>query len=87
MRRQIRLAQQALAKAPGVPVLDQRHRVAEPLTAQSAENQAIIPNDESIIKLMSLATQNIARKWTMPIQNRSAVLNVFSITFDGRVPI
>jgi transposase-like protein len=45
------------------------------------------PNDESILKLIYLAMQNIAKKWTMPIQNWGAVLNVFSIKFMGRIPI
>ncbi|NTV67494.1 MAG: IS256 family transposase [Chlorobaculum sp.] len=45
------------------------------------------PNDESILKLMYLAMQNIAKKWTMPIQNWGAVLNIFSIKFKGRIPI
>jgi transposase-like protein len=45
------------------------------------------PNDESILKLIYLAMQNIAKKWTMPIQNWGAVLNVFSIKFKGRTPI
>jgi len=45
------------------------------------------PNDESILKLIYLAMQNIAKKWTMPIQNWGAVLNVFSIKFMGMIPI
>ena len=45
------------------------------------------PNDESIMKLIYLAMQNIVKKWTMPIQNWGAVLNVFSIKFKERIPI
>jgi putative transposase len=37
------------------------------------------PNDASIMNLMYLAMQNIAKKWTMPIQNWGAVVNQFSI--------
>ncbi|RXK88232.1 IS256 family transposase [Chlorobaculum sp. 24CR] len=45
------------------------------------------PTDESIIKLIYLAMQNIAKKWTMPIQNWGAVINQFSIKFEGRMPL
>jgi len=45
------------------------------------------PTDESIIKLIYLAMQNIAKKWTMPIKNWGAVINQFSIKFEGRVPL
>jgi len=43
------------------------------------------PTDDSIMKLMYLAMQNIAKKWTMPIHNWGAVINQFSIKFEGRV--
>ncbi|UWX58081.1 transposase [Chlorobaculum sp. MV4-Y] len=34
-----------------------------------------------------LAMQNIAKKWTMPLGNRGAVINQFSIKFEGRLPV
>jgi transposase-like protein len=43
------------------------------------------PNDESILKLMYMALQNISKKWTMPIQNWGSVINQLSIKFEGRV--
>ena len=43
------------------------------------------PTDDSIMKLMYLAMQNIAKKWTMPIHNWGSVINQFSIKFKGRV--
>lgn len=45
------------------------------------------PNDESIMKLMYLAMQNIAKKWTMPIRNWGSVINQLSIKFEGRIPL
>lgn len=45
------------------------------------------PNDESIMKLMYLAMQNIAKKCTMPIRNRGSVINQLSIKFEGRFPV
>jgi putative transposase len=45
------------------------------------------PNDESIVKLIYLAMQNIAKKWTMPLQNWGSAINQFSIKFEGRVSL
>jgi putative transposase len=51
------------------------------------KTKGAFPNDESIMKLIYLAMQNIAKKWTMPIQNWGAVINQFSIKFKGRLPV
>ncbi len=45
------------------------------------------PNDEAVLKLLYLALRNIAKKWTMPIQNWKAALNRFAIIYEDRVPI
>jgi putative transposase len=37
-------------------------------------------------KLLYLALQNIAKKWTKPIKNWRKALNQFAIFFEGRVP-
>lgn len=51
------------------------------------KTKGAFPNDESIMKLMYLAMQNIAKKWTMPVRNWAAVINQLSIKFQGRVPL
>jgi len=51
------------------------------------KNRGSFPNDESMIKLMYLALQNISKKWTMPIHNWRSALNQFSIIFEGRMPL
>jgi len=51
------------------------------------KNRGSFPNDESMIKLMYLALQNIAKKWTMPIRNWRSALNQFSIMFEERMPL
>ena len=48
---------------------------------------ALFPSDEAVFKLLYLALRNIAKKWTMPIQNWSQALQHFAITFEGRVPL
>ena len=41
----------------------------------------------SLLKLLYLALQNIARKWTMPIKEWKAALNRFAIIFEDRMPV
>lgn len=45
------------------------------------------PTDEAALKLLYLALQNIARKWTMPIREWKAALNRFAILFEDRMPV
>jgi putative transposase len=50
------------------------------------KNRGSFPNDESKPKLLYLAPNNIAKKWTMPIRDWKAALNRFSILFGDRMP-
>lgn len=49
-------------------------------------NHRIFPSDEAAFKVVYLALQNIAKKWTMPIHNWKSALNCFAIEFAGRLP-
>src|SRR3989440_3310316 len=49
-------------------------------------NHRIFPSDEAVFKVIYLAIQNIAKKWTMPIRNWKPALNCFAIEFAGRLP-
>ncbi len=49
-------------------------------------NHQIFPSDEAVFKVIYLAIQNIAEKWTMPIHNWKPALNCFAIEFAGRFP-
>src|SRR5690606_12275038 len=51
------------------------------------KNRGAFPNDESIMKLMFMALQNVAKKWTRPIRDWTAALNQFVILFGERVPV
>lgn len=51
------------------------------------KNRGSFPNDGAMFKLMYLALQNMAKKWTMPIHNWRSALNQFSIMFEGRMPL
>ncbi|MGY8827491.1 MAG: transposase, partial [Candidatus Latescibacterota bacterium] len=50
------------------------------------KNRGAFPTEQAVFKLMYLALQNIAKKWTMPIRNWKAALNRLAIMFEGRLP-
>lgn len=54
---------------------------------QILKTRRVFPNDEAATKLIYLAMQNIAKRWTKPIQNWKAALNQFAIRFEDRVPL
>jgi putative transposase len=49
------------------------------------KTRGTFPNDESIVKLLYLALQHIAKRWTRPIRDWNAALNQFVILFGARV--
>ena len=49
------------------------------------KNRNSFLNDESALKLMYLALQNIAKKWTMPVREWTLALNQFAIIFGERM--
>jgi len=51
------------------------------------KNRNSFPNDDSAIKLLYMALQNIMKKWTMPIRNWSLAVHQFSIRFGERIPV
>jgi putative transposase len=51
------------------------------------KNRGSFPTDESALKLLYLALQNIMQKWTMPIKEWKAALNRFAILFEDRMPV
>ena len=49
------------------------------------KNRRAFPNDEAATKLLYLALQKIANKWSKPIKDWKAALNQFAIRFEDRV--
>jgi putative transposase len=49
-------------------------------------NHRIFPSDEAVFKVIYLAIQNIAKKWTMPIRDWKPALNRFAVEFAERFP-
>jgi len=50
------------------------------------KNHHAFPTDESALKVIYLAIQNIAKKWTMPIRDWKPALNHFTIEFADLFP-
>lgn len=44
------------------------------------------PTDESVLKVVYLTIQHIAKKWTMPIRDWKPALNSEAIEFCDRFP-
>jgi len=51
------------------------------------KTKGAFPHDESIMKILYLALQNISKKWTMPIRNWPAAMNQFAIKYEERFPL
>jgi transposase-like protein len=52
---------------------------------KATKRRKLFPNDDSAMKVVYLAIQNAAKKWTMPIHNWKGALNRFMIEFGERV--
>jgi putative transposase len=50
------------------------------------KTRASFPSEEAAMKLLYLALEHIAKKWTMPVQDWKAALQRFAILFGDRVP-
>ena len=50
------------------------------------KTRSSFPNQEAAMKLLYMALEHIAKKWTMPVRNWKAALQRFSIMFGDRVP-
>ena len=44
------------------------------------------PNTEAALKLLFLALENVAKKWTMPVRDWKGALQRFAILLGDRVP-
>jgi transposase-like protein len=51
------------------------------------KTRGVFPNDEALVKVLYLALQHVAKKWTRPIRGWKAALNQFVILFGERVPV
>ena len=54
---------------------------------KAINNRRIFPSDRSALKVVYLAIERAAKKWTMPVQDWKQALNRFAIQFGGRLPL
>ena len=52
---------------------------------KAIKNRKIFPTDQSVLKVIYLATEKASAKWTMPIRNWKAAMNRFEIMFPDRI--
>jgi len=51
------------------------------------KNRSIFPNDESLLKLMYLATKDIMKKWVQPKWNWAQTIGQLALIFPDRLPL
>ena len=49
------------------------------------KTKSTFPSDESLLKILYLASQNIMKKWTIRYRNWDSIYNQLPIFFDGRI--
>ncbi|MEG0181788.1 MAG: IS256 family transposase [Peptostreptococcaceae bacterium] len=49
------------------------------------KTKSTFPSDQSLLKMLYLASQNIMKKWTMRYRNWDSIYNQLSIFFDNRI--
>lgn len=57
------------------------HRQFRKLT----KTKGAFPNEDSLMKLLYIGTQQASEKWTMPIQEWGQTITQLSIYFEGRL--
>ena len=50
------------------------------------KKRGAFPNEDSVRKVIWLALERAASRWSRPIKDWPSALNHFSIVFEGRVP-
>ena len=63
-----------------------KNRGVEDLFIACVDGLSGFPEAVEATKLLYLALQNIAKKWTKPIKEWRKTLNQFAILFENRVP-
>ncbi len=53
---------------------------------KATKNRKVFPHDQAAMKVVYLAIDAAAKKWSMPIRNWKGALNRFMIEFPERMP-
>ena len=54
---------------------------------KAINNRRLFPRDRSALKVVYLAIEQAAQKWTMPVKDWKRALNRFALRFEGRLPL
>ena len=49
------------------------------------KNKSVFPTDDSLLKMLYLATQDITKKWTSRQRDLGQMISQFQIYFEGRI--
>jgi putative transposase len=52
---------------------------------KATKGKSIFPSDESLLKMLYLATMEVVRKWTIRVQNWGQILPQLAIHFPDRI--
>jgi hypothetical protein len=52
--------------------------------AESIKTGQRVPSDEAVFKILYPALKNIGKRCTIPIQNRSGMMNQFAVLFGNK---
>ncbi len=76
-----------LAYPPGIRKIIYTTNIIEGLHRQFrkvTKTKAVFPNDDSLRKMLYLASNNITKKWTQRYRDWEMVLNHLAILFENR---
>lgn len=51
------------------------------------KTKGVFPSENSVLKILYLALENVAKKWTMSVRNWKEAMNQFAIRFAERMPL
>ena len=51
------------------------------------KNRSMFPNDEALAKMLFLAINGVARRWTSPVQNWASIISQLAVFFEGRIKL
>ena len=67
-------------------IYDEYYRGIEPSVSSDNKNKPSFSNDDSLRKMLCLASQKIVERWTQRCRNWDIVLSQLTIMFEGRIP-
>jgi putative transposase len=53
---------------------------------KAVKTKGSFPNEDAAFKVLYLALRNVEKRWTLPMYNWKAALNLFTILVEGRMP-